>query len=59
MDDKEVLDKIIENIYYLGWSMQDAPFRGVSSDTVKGVNFAINKILKDTGISYEDVVNKK
>lgn len=55
MGDKETLDKLKSNIYHLGRSMDDAPYHGVNSDQIKGINFAINKILKDTGLTTASI----
>ena len=58
VNDGEIINKIKRNLFELGVSMQDAPYRGVTRDTIKGVRFAIGKILKDTGISEEDIISE-
>ena len=58
MSDGKIINKIKRNIFELGVSMQDAPYHGVTRDTIKGVRFAVGKILKDTGISEEDVISE-
>lgn len=59
MNDKEILEKIKDNIFRLGYQMQDAPYHGVSQDTVKGVQYAIDSMLKGTGITEKDIINEK
>ncbi|AFQ30401.1 hypothetical protein P4493_09910 [Bacillus thuringiensis] len=51
MGEKETLDKLKENIYHLDRSMDDAPYHGFNGDHIKGVRFAVNKILADTGLT--------
>ncbi|AGY47064.1 hypothetical protein CampHawk_186 [Bacillus phage CampHawk] len=51
--------QIYENLYNLGWSMQDAPFFGMNKDARNGVDFAIEKILQGTGVSMESIIEQK
>ncbi|UAV84450.1 hypothetical protein phi18_180 [Bacillus phage phi18] len=51
--------QMYENLYNLGWSMQDAPFFGVNKDARNGVDFAIEKILQGTGVSMESIIEQK
>ncbi|MFD2658549.1 hypothetical protein [Gracilibacillus thailandensis] len=59
MNDKELLEKIKDNIFHLGYSMQDAPYHGVSNETIKGVNYAIDKILDGTDITIQEIIEEK
>lgn len=56
MDEAEQLKKVRKNIRDLGWRMQDAPYHGVSAETIKGMRFAIDEILKGTGITEEEII---
>ena len=38
--------------------MQDAPYHGFSGDKIKGVNFAVEKILNGTGITIESLIKE-
>ncbi|WIT26318.1 hypothetical protein [Bacillus phage SPO1L3] len=51
--------QIYENLYNLGWSMQDAPFFGMSKDARNGVDFAIEKVLQGTGVSMQSIIEQK
>ncbi|QPX71751.1 hypothetical protein [Bacillus phage SP8] len=51
--------QMYENLYNLGWSMQDAPFFGMNKDARNGVDFAIEKILQGTGVSMESIIEQK
>ena len=55
MTNDELIENIKRNIYNLDWSMDDAPFHGFSGDNVRGVKFAINKILEGTGYTRESI----
>lgn len=59
MSGNEVVEKIKRNIYGLSRSMDDAPYHGVSAEVIRGVNFAIGKILKDTGITLEEIIEEE
>lgn len=58
MTEKEQLELLKKNILNLSWGMQDAPFRGVNEDTIKGVTFAIGKILEGTEISIATILKE-
>ncbi|QMV48712.1 hypothetical protein Goe10_c01840 [Bacillus phage vB_BsuM-Goe10] len=51
--------QMYENLYNLGWSMQDAPFFGMNKDARNGVDFAIEKILQGTRVSMESIIEQK
>lgn len=51
--------QVYENLYNLGWSMQDAPFFGMNKDARNGVDFAIEKVLQGTGVSMESIIEQK
>lgn len=55
MNDAELIEKIKRNIFHLDWSMDDAPYHGFTGDNIRGVRFAINKILEDTGYTRESL----
>lgn len=56
MNKEEQFDILIKGIHDLGWSMQDAPYFGVTRETIDGVNFAIKEILKNSEITMEDII---
>jgi hypothetical protein len=58
MTEKEILERIKRNIFNLGFGMMDAPYFGFSGDKVRGVHFAIEKILEGTGITEKDIINE-
>jgi hypothetical protein len=39
--------------------MSDAPFHGFTGDNVRGVDFAITKILEGTGITLKEITDGK
>ncbi|WP_368900774.1 hypothetical protein [Oceanobacillus oncorhynchi] len=55
MKESEQLEKIKKNILAVDWSMDDTPYMGFSSDNIRGVRFAIEKILEGTGITIESL----
>jgi hypothetical protein len=58
MDSDELLEKLKMNIIATDMSMMDAPYFGFSGDKVRGVEFAINKILEGTGITISDLIKE-
>lgn len=58
MTENEQLDKMKKNILTLSWSLQDAPFHGVSKESENAIKFSIDKILKDTGITIESLLSE-
>lgn len=59
MDNKEeVFEQLKKNIVGLSYSMQEAPYHGFSGDKIKGVNFAIEKVLNGTGITIESLIKE-
>lgn len=58
MNDADLLDTIKKNILGLSWSLQDAPFHGVSKESEKAIKFSIDKILKGTGITIESLLKE-
>ena len=50
------LAKIKSNILTLSRSLSDAPFHGVSSEAIRGVEFAIDKVLEGTGITISSLL---
>lgn len=56
MTEHEQFEKLKQNILGLDISMDDAPFFGFSREEVKAVRFAIDKVLKDTGITIESLI---
>ena len=55
---EQVFEQLRKNIVALGYSMQDAPYHGFSGDKIKGVNFAVEKILNGTGITIESLIKE-
>lgn len=53
------IENIKKNILSLSWSMDDAPYFEFNKENIKGVNFAIDKILKDTGITIESLLEER
>lgn len=51
--EEEQFERIRKNVLALDWSMDDAPYMGVDSQTIKGIQFAIKKILEGTGITMK------
>jgi hypothetical protein len=58
MNEKEILERIKRNIYNLGYGLMDAPYFGISDDKIRGVEFAIEKILEGTGITEKDIIDE-
>ncbi|MEX3625808.1 hypothetical protein [Viridibacillus arvi] len=59
MNEEEQLEKLKKNIMGLEMAMIDAPYFGLNGDNIKGVRFAINKILKGTDINTESLIKEK
>lgn len=58
MSEEILLHKIKQNIFHLDMAMSDAPYHGFTGDHIKGVLFAINKVLEDTGITPEALIKE-
>jgi hypothetical protein len=58
MTEQEQLEKLKKNILAVDWSMDDAPYMGFSGDKIKGVRFAISKILEGTDITIESLLQE-
>ena len=56
--DEQVFEQLKKNIVGLSYSMQDAPYHGFSEDKIRGVNFAIEKVLNGTGITIESLIKE-
>jgi hypothetical protein len=59
MEETEQFEQMKKNILGLSMSMDDAPYHGFSRETINGVNFAIDKVLKNTGITIQDLLNER
>ena len=59
MTEKEQFELLKKNILGLSWSMEDAAFHGLNRDTIKGVEFAVDKILKGTGITIKSLLEER
>ncbi|MCY8663690.1 hypothetical protein P9D54_13210 [Bacillus haynesii] len=57
--EKEQFERMKQNILVLGMSLSDAPFHGVNHDHISGIKFAIEKVLKDTGITFESLIEER
>ncbi|MGF9729703.1 hypothetical protein [Bacillus licheniformis] len=57
--DKEQFEQMKRNILSLDMSLSDAPFHGVTHDQISGIKFAIEKVLKDTGITFESLIEER
>ncbi len=55
---EELLEQLKKNIISVSMSMDNAPYMGFSGDKIKGVDFAINKILEGTGITISDLIKE-
>ena len=58
MSDLEKFEKLKQNILSLDWSMDDAPYHGITGEFIKTVRFALNDILKGTGITFESLIQE-
>lgn len=58
MQNEELIEQLKKNILSVSWSMQDAPYHGFSSDKIKGVNFAVEKILEGTEITIQSLLQE-
>lgn len=56
MEENEQLEILKKNILVLDRSMDDAPYMGFSGDNIRGVRFAVKKILEGTGITIESLI---
>ena len=56
MNNEELLAKIRNNLFHLHMSMMDAPYHGLTKEEIAGVEFAISKVLKGTGITVKELV---
>lgn len=59
MTQDEQFEQIRKNILALDWSLDDAPYMGVSTETIKGIRFAIRKILEETDITIESLLQER
>ncbi len=59
MEEKEQLEQLKKNIIGLSWSLNDAPYRGISKEAENAIAFAINKILENTGITIESLLKEQ
>lgn len=59
MEEKEQLEQLKKNITSLSWSLNDAPYHGVSKKAENAIAFAINKILENTGITIETLLKEQ
>lgn len=59
MTEQEQLERLKKNILAVDWSMDDAPYMGFSGDKIKGVRFAVSKILEGTGITTETLLQER
>lgn len=59
MTNNNELELIKKNILGLALSMDDAPYHGINRDSRIGVDFAIGKILKGTGITIESLLKER
>lgn len=58
INNEEQLEQLKKNIVSLSYSIVDAPYFGVNKDQINGIEFAINKILENTGILIGDLINE-
>lgn len=59
MTEQEQLERLKKNILALDWSMDDAPYMGFSGDKIRGVKFAVSKILEGTDITIESLLQER
>lgn len=59
MTEKEQLEKLKMNILALNWSMDDTAYHGFSSGNIKGVRFAVSKILEGTNITIGSLLSER
>ncbi|UZN53034.1 hypothetical protein [Bacillus paralicheniformis] len=57
--EKEQFERMKQNILGLDMSLSDAPFHGLNHDHISGIKFAIEKVLKDTGITFESLIEER
>lgn len=58
MNNDELVEKLKMNIYATDMSMMDAPYFGFTGEKIRGVEFAINRILQGTGITMSDLIRE-
>lgn len=58
MNNDELFEKLKQNILSVHWSMDDAPYHGFTGDKIRGVEFAIKRILDGTGITIGSLVQE-
>ncbi|MFD0771641.1 hypothetical protein ACFQZ1_23175 [Bacillus sp. CGMCC 1.60114] len=59
MEEKKQLEQMKKNILDLSIALIDAPFHGVSNEKRIAMEFAINKILENTGITIESLLKEQ
>lgn len=58
MDEREQFERLKRNILLVSWSNMDAPYHGISRETIKGIDFAVDKALEGTGITFESLLEE-
>jgi hypothetical protein len=58
LNDDDLIEKLKKNILSLDWAMDDAAYHGFTADKIRGVRFAINKILEGTDITIETLIKE-
>lgn len=51
-------EQLKKNILSLNWSMDDAPYFGLSGDQIKTIKYSIQKILEGTGLTIEELLKE-
>ena len=58
MDELEQFERLKRNILGVSLSTADAPYHGISRETINGIDFAVDKALDRTGITISSLLEE-